>query len=60
MPLNDVLLPLIGEPSEPTSVAIEKCVAAAADWRAKITALQNRHGCATLLGYDVALVLRFW
>lgn len=39
MPIKDVLLPLVGEPSEPTSVAIEKCVAAAADWGAKITAL---------------------
>ncbi|MBR0826240.1 universal stress protein [Bradyrhizobium manausense] len=39
MPIKDVLLPLVGEPSEPNSAAIEKCVAAAADWGAKITGL---------------------
>ena len=39
MPIKDVLLPLIGEPCDQASAAIEKCVAAAADWGAKITAL---------------------
>ncbi|MBR0712991.1 universal stress protein [Bradyrhizobium liaoningense] len=39
MPIKNVLLPLLGEPSEQASAAIEKCVAAAADWGAKITAL---------------------
>lgn len=39
MPIKDVLLPLVGEPSEPRSIAIEKCVAAAADMGARITAL---------------------
>lgn len=39
MPIKDVLLPLIGEPYEPTLAAIEKCVAVAADLGARITAL---------------------
>jgi nucleotide-binding universal stress UspA family protein len=39
MPVKDVFLPLVGEPSAPALAAIEKCVAAAADLGAKITAL---------------------
>jgi nucleotide-binding universal stress UspA family protein len=39
MPIKDVLLPLVGEPSAPALAAIEKCVAAAADLGAKITAM---------------------
>jgi len=39
MPIKDVLLPLVGEPSEPALAAIDKCVAAAADLGARITAL---------------------
>ncbi|MGY8669054.1 universal stress protein [Bradyrhizobium sp. UFLA05-109] len=38
MPIKDVLLPLVGEPSKPALAAIETCVAAAADLGAKITA----------------------
>ncbi len=38
MPIKDVFLPLVGEPSAPALAAIEKCVAAAADLGAKITA----------------------
>ncbi|WFU43513.1 universal stress protein [Bradyrhizobium sp. CB82] len=38
MPIKDVFLPLVGEPSEPALAAIETCVAAAADLGAKITA----------------------
>jgi nucleotide-binding universal stress UspA family protein len=39
MPIKDVLMPLVGEPSAPALAAIEKCVAAAGDLGAKITAL---------------------
>ena len=39
MPIKDVFLPLVGEPSESATAAIEKCVAAAADLGAKISAL---------------------
>jgi nucleotide-binding universal stress UspA family protein len=39
MPIKDVFLPLVGEPSEAATAAIEKCVAAAADMGAKISAL---------------------
>lgn len=39
MPIKDVLLPLIGEPYEPTLAAIEKCVALAANLGARVTAL---------------------
>ncbi|MCP3477028.1 universal stress protein [Bradyrhizobium sp. CCGUVB1N3] len=38
MPIKDVFLPLVGEPSKPALAAIETCVAAAADLGAKITA----------------------
>ncbi|MGV7215121.1 universal stress protein [Bradyrhizobium sp. UFLA05-112] len=38
MPIKDVLLPLVGEPSTSALAAIETCVAAAADLGAKITA----------------------
>lgn len=37
MPIKDVFLPLVGEPSAQALAAIEKCVAAAADLGAKIT-----------------------
>ena len=39
MPIKDVFLPLVGQPREPALVAIEKCVAVAADLGARITAL---------------------
>lgn len=39
MPIKDVFLPLFGEPRGPALVAIEKCVAVAADIGARITAL---------------------
>ncbi|WP_439403019.1 universal stress protein [Bradyrhizobium sp. DASA03068] len=39
MPIKDVFLPLVGQPRGPALVAIEKCVAAAADLGARITAL---------------------
>jgi len=39
MPIRDVFLPLVGEPSEPALAALEKCVAVAAELGAKITAL---------------------
>lgn len=39
MPIKDVFLPLVGEPRGPALVAIEKCVAVAADLGARITAL---------------------
>ncbi|MCP3464945.1 universal stress protein [Bradyrhizobium sp. CCGUVB23] len=38
MPIKDVFLPLVGEPSKPALAAIETCVAAAANLGAKITA----------------------
>lgn len=39
MPIKDVFLPLVGQPSGPALAAIEKCVAVAADLGAKVTAL---------------------
>ncbi|MBV9560589.1 MAG: universal stress protein [Bradyrhizobium sp.] len=39
MPIKDVLLPLVGEPSDATVAAIDKCVAVAGDLGACITAL---------------------
>ena len=39
MAINDVFLPLVGQPRGPALVAIEKCVAVAADLGARITAL---------------------
>ena len=39
MPIKDVLLPLIGEPSAAAIAAIDKCVAAAGDIGARVTAL---------------------
>lgn len=39
MPIKDVFLPLVGRPHGPALVAIEKCVAVAADLGARITAL---------------------
>jgi nucleotide-binding universal stress UspA family protein len=39
MPIKDVLLPLVGQPREPTLAAIEKCVAVAADLATRITGL---------------------
>ena len=38
MPIKDVFLPLVGQPRGPALVAIEKCVAVAADLGARITA----------------------
>ena len=39
MPIKDVLLPLVGEPSVAAIAAIDKCVAAAGDIGAKVTAI---------------------
>jgi nucleotide-binding universal stress UspA family protein len=39
MPIKDVFLPLVGQPRGPALVAIEKCVAVAADLGARVTAL---------------------
>lgn len=39
MPIKDVFLPLVGQPRGPALVAIEKCVAVAANLGARITAL---------------------
>ena len=39
MPIKDVLLPLVGEPSEQATAAIDKCVAVAGDFGARIVAL---------------------
>jgi nucleotide-binding universal stress UspA family protein len=39
MPIKDVLLPLVGEPSERATAAIGKCVAVAGDFGARIVAL---------------------
>ncbi|MDA9435779.1 universal stress protein [Bradyrhizobium sp. CCBAU 51627] len=39
MPIKDVFLPLVGQPSGPALAAIEKCVAVAADLGARITGL---------------------
>ncbi len=39
MPIKDVFLPLVGQPRGPALVAVEKCVAVAADLGARITAL---------------------
>jgi len=39
VPIKDVLLSLVGQPRGPALVAIEKCVAVAADLGARITAL---------------------
>ncbi len=39
MPIKDVFLPLIGQPHARTLAAIEKCVAVAADFGARMTAL---------------------
>ncbi|WP_314955823.1 universal stress protein [Bradyrhizobium cosmicum] len=39
MAIKDVFLPLVGQPREPALMAIEKCVAVAADLGARITAL---------------------
>jgi len=38
MPIKDVLLPLVGEPSEQATAAIDKCVAVAGDFGARIVA----------------------
>ncbi|MDN5004659.1 universal stress protein [Bradyrhizobium sp. GCM10027634] len=39
MPIKDVFLPLVGQPSGPALAAIEKCVAVAADLGARMTGL---------------------
>jgi nucleotide-binding universal stress UspA family protein len=39
MPIKDVLLPLVGEPGEPAIAAIDKCVAVAGDFGARVLAL---------------------
>jgi nucleotide-binding universal stress UspA family protein len=39
MPIKDVFLPLVGEPGEATVAAIDKCVAVAGDFGAKICAV---------------------
>jgi nucleotide-binding universal stress UspA family protein len=39
MPIKDVLLPLVGEPSEQATAAIDKCVAVAGDFGARVVAL---------------------
>ncbi len=39
MPIKDVLLPLVGEPSEQAIAAIDKCVAVAGDFGARVLAL---------------------
>src|SRR5215831_20926474 len=39
MPIKDVLLPLVGEPNEATIAAIDKCVAVAGGFGAKICAV---------------------
>ena len=39
MPIKDVLLPLVGEPTEATIAAIDKCVAVAGDLGANMCAL---------------------
>jgi nucleotide-binding universal stress UspA family protein len=39
MPIKDVLLPLVGEPSEQAIAAIDQCVAAAGDFAARVLAL---------------------
>ena len=39
MPIKDLFLPLIGEPGEATLAAIDKCVAVAGDFAAKICAV---------------------
>ena len=39
MPIKDVLLPLVGEPGEQAIAAIEKCVAVAGDFGARVVAL---------------------
>ena len=39
MPIKDVLLPLVGEPSEQAIAAIDKCVAVAGDFGARVVAL---------------------
>jgi nucleotide-binding universal stress UspA family protein len=39
MPIKDVLLPLVGEPSDQAAAAIDKCVAVAGDLGARVVAL---------------------
>jgi nucleotide-binding universal stress UspA family protein len=39
MPIKDVLLPLVGEPSEQATAAIDKCVAVSGDFGARVVAL---------------------
>ncbi len=39
MPIKDILLPLVGEPSAATIAAIDKCVAVAGDVGARVTAM---------------------
>jgi nucleotide-binding universal stress UspA family protein len=39
MPIKDILLPLIGEPGDATIAAIDKCVAAAGDFGARVSAV---------------------
>jgi nucleotide-binding universal stress UspA family protein len=39
MPIKDVLLPLVGEPSDQATAAIDKCVALAGDFGARVVAL---------------------
>lgn len=39
MPIKDVLLPLVGEPTKDAIAAIDKCVEIAGDFGAKISAL---------------------
>ena len=56
MPINDVLLPLVGEPSEQAVAAIDKCVAVAGDFGARILALaieQDVHVRPQPLGPDL-------
>src|SRR3984893_1104790 len=39
MPIKDILLPLVGEPSAAAVAAIDKCVAVAGDVGARVTAM---------------------
>src|SRR5712672_2105608 len=39
MPIKDILLPLVGEPSAAAIAAIDKCVAVAGDIGARVTAM---------------------
>jgi nucleotide-binding universal stress UspA family protein len=44
MPIKDVLLPLVGDPSPATIVAIEKCIAVAGHIGARVTAMAVEQG----------------